>query len=145
MKDQAADAPHLIVLHLPWGLFGPSRNRQELRAPGKVESRGQVAPLLFTRDDRPVRIDGRDRNSALFVDLRTRNHEAQRIWEIPVPLDDRKTQTLRFPGWDGDVLIERRHRVRRPPTGATHTQEDDDTDIRGMQLLHFVQMIAVRM
>ena len=145
MKDQATDAPHLIILHQPWGLFGPGRNRQELRAPGKVQSSGQMAPLLISRNDRRVRIDGRDRNGALLVDLRTRNHEAQRIWEIPLPLDDRETQTLRFPGWDGDVVIERHHRVRRPPTGATYSQEDDDTDIRGMQLLHFVQMIAVRM
>ena len=141
-KCQAMGTPDLIVLHRPWGLLGPDRNRQELRAPGKVESDGLMAPLLFGRDSRQVFIDGNSRNCEPFVDLRTRLDETQRVWDIPLPLDGLNAQTLRFDGWDGDAMIERQHHVRRPPTGA---EPEGTVHRRGVLLLRFLQMIAARM
>lgn len=142
MRGQPTGTPDLIVLHRPWGLFGPGRNRQELRAPGNVESDGLMAPLLFGRDRRPVFINGNSRNGEPFVDLHTRLDETQQVWDIPLPLDGWNAQTLRFDGWDGDAVIERRHRVRRPPTGAT---PDRVANPRGVLLLRFLQTIAARM
>lgn len=141
MRGQATGTPDLIVLHRPWGLFGPSRNRQELRAPGKVESDGLMAPLLFGRDDQPVFIDGNSRNGERFVDLCTRRDETQRLWDLPLPLDGQNAQTLRFHGWDRDATIERRHRVSRPPTEPA---PEGNTD-RSSRLLRFLQTIAARM
>ena len=145
MRDQATGTPDLVILHRPWGRFGQSRIRQELRTSGRVECCGRLAPLLFSRNDRPLFIDGNDRNCERFVELRTRQDEKQVIWDIPVPLDELKTQTLRFPGWSGDAVIDRRQRVRRPPTGATPSEKDDDANLRGVLLLRFLQMIAARM
>ncbi len=142
MRDQATGTPDLIVLHRPWGLFGPGRNRQELRAPSKVESDGLMAPLLFSRDRRAVFIDGNSRNGERFVDLRTRLDETQRLWDLPLPLDGQNTQTLRFDGWDGDATIKRRHRISRPPTGVA---PEDAINPRAVLLLRFLQTIAARM
>ena len=142
MRGQATGTPDLIVLHRPWGLFGPGQNRRELRTPGKVESDGLMAPLLFSRDRRAVFIDGNGRNGERFVDLRTRLDETQRLWDLPLPLDGQNVQTLRFDGWDGDATIERRHRISRPPTGVA---PEGATNPRAVLLLRFLQTIAARM
>ncbi len=141
MRGAATGTPDLIVLHRPWGLLGPSQNRQELRAPGKVESDGLMAPLLFSRDERAVLIDGNGRNGERFVDLRTRLDETQQLWELPLPLDGRNAQTLRFHGWDGDATIEYSLPIRRPPTEAAPEGATD----RSSRLLRSLQTIAARM
>ena len=133
--------PDLIVLHRPWGLFGSGLNRQELRAPGNVESDGLMAPLLCGRDNRPVFIDGNSRSGERFIDLRAGLHEMQQIWDLPLPLDGQNVQTLRFDDWHGEATIERRHHVSRPPTGAAPEGATDRSSV----LLRFLQMIAARM
>ena len=87
--------PDLILLRLPWGLIGHSRTRRSISAPEVVSDSGRVAPLLFSRDDQPLLVNGDERKGELFVDIRTRLGEKQRVWDIPIPLHDSEAQALR--------------------------------------------------
>ena len=145
MINQPSKAPDLIVLFRPWGLLGSDDQRQELRAPTEVISSGSVAPLLFSRDNRRVFVGGREHDIELFIELNYGNGPRHRIWDIPILLDDLKPQTLRFPDWDCDAVIDRQHRLSRPPTGAQQSEETNEENQRGILLLAFLQMIVARM
>ena len=116
--------PDLILLRLPWGLIGHSRIRRNIYAPEAVSDGGRVAPLVFSRDDQPLLVNGDDRKGELFVDIRTRLGERQKVWDIPIPLHDNEAQALRFHTWYGDASIEREHRVSRPTSGFSDDERD---------------------
>ena len=137
--------PDLILLRLPWGLIGNSRMRRSITAPEAVSDGGRVAPLLFSRDDQPVVVNGDERKVELFVDIRTRIGEQQRVWDIPIPLHESEAQDLRFHTWDGDATIEREHSVSRPTYGSLDDERDATEEGVGTLIVHFLQTIAARM
>ena len=137
--------PDLILLRLPWGLIGHSRIRRNIYVPEAVSDSGRVAPLLFSRDDQPLLVNGDDRKGELFVDIRTRLGERQKVWDIPIPLHDSEAQALRFHTWDGDASIEREHRLSRPTNGSSDDERDAGTIGVGSQIVRFLQTIAARM
>ena len=137
--------PDLILLRLPWGLIGHSRTRRSISAPEAVSDSGRVTPLLFSRDDQPLFVNGDERQGELFVDIRTRLGEKQRVWDIPIPLNDSETQAVRFHTWDGEASIEREHRVTRPTSSSLDDDWDASKQGSGGLTVHFLQAIAARM
>ena len=137
--------PDLILLRLPWGLIGHSRTRRNIFSPEPVSDSGRVATLVFSRDEQPLLVNGDERKGELFVDIRTRLDEKQRVWDIPIPLHDSEAQALRFHTWVGEASIEREHRVSRPMNTFLDDEKDSAQEGVGSLIVHFLQAIAARM
>ncbi len=135
--------PDLILLERPWGLF--SGANRPLRAPESsgVEYDGRIAPLLFSRDEHRVEVDGDSRQAERFADIRTKEHEDQVLWSLPVPLNRDDGQTVRFHKWDSETRLMRGYRVGRPPlTGPDGAGERRETETL---LVRFLETVAARM
>ena len=135
----------LVLLRLPWGLIGGSGARRCISASANIRECGRVAPLLFSRDDSPVLVNDDERQGELFVNIETRSGEKQRVWDIPIPLHDYESQTLRFHSWDYDALIEWQHRVNCPSNSLSDHEGDANQMEAGSLIVHFLQTIAARM
>ncbi len=137
--------PDLIFLRLPWGLIGGPGTRRNIPAPAVVQESGRVAPLLCSRDERTILLNGDEFQGELFVETQTRFGEKQRVWEIPIPLHDYESQTLRFHSWDRDAPIEWQHRVSCPSNSPSVSEDDEDQMGVGSLIVHFLQTIVARM
>ena len=134
--------PDLILLERPWGLFGGGY--RTLRAPESDGAgyEGRIAPLLFSRDEHRVEVDGDSRQAERFADIRTNAHEDQVVWSIPVPLNRDDGQTVRFHEWDAETRLMRGYRVGRPPLTGPDGSERQETETL---LVRFLETIAARM
>jgi hypothetical protein len=85
-----------ILLNVPWGLIGLSKTRQEIQSvASSLETSSAITPLLFSYDSLDVSLNGRKDALERFVGFRTRLHEQQRVWDLPVPLRSDEQQALR--------------------------------------------------
>ncbi len=104
-----------ILLNVPWGLIGLSGTRQELpTGASEPDTNRSVAPLLFSFDDRNVFLNGRQDTLERFVGFRTRLHEQQRLWDLPVPLHSDEPQFLRHESWRAEIAFRWASGVDRP-------------------------------
>ncbi len=138
--------PDLILLRLPWGLIGLSKTRLDITDPRDgLDACGCIAPLLFSRDDKSVLLNGDDRLLELFVEFRTRLDETQRVWDIPVPLHGRESQSLRFHSWDREVTFVWPNGIDRPPTTRSGEEDGEDQEEPGTRVHRFLRTIRARM
>jgi len=113
----------LILLNVPWGLIGLSKDRQELpTADVQLETRSVIAPLLFCDNDHETFLNGRSDELERFVGIRTRLHERQLVWDIPVPLQADEQQALRHNTWRSDINFQWVHGIDRP----SHRGEEEE-------------------
>lgn len=113
--------PGFILLHVPWGLIGLSKTRLELPDPGaQADTSASIAPLLFCDNDQEVFLNGRADTLEGFANVRTRLHERQRLWDLPIPLQANEAQSLRHGTWRSQLDFRWDHGVNRP----THRGED---------------------
>lgn len=143
--------PDLILLLVPWGLIGLSGTRLEVTEPvpesdaDGMDVSGCVAPLLFSRDDKPVWLNEDERLLERFVEFRTRLDERQRVLDIPVPLHGREPQSLRFHSWKRAATFTWPRGIDRPPTAGMGDEDEDEQDTPGARLHRFLRTIRARM
>lgn len=137
--------PDLTLLRLPWGLVGHSRYRRKIYSPENILESGIFAPLCFSRDDQPLLVDGDERKGEVLVELKTHLGEQQRIWEFPIPLHEKESQTLRFHAWDAEMLIEREYSISRPMDRFLNDDKVGARDSVGTMIVQFLHTIAARM
>jgi hypothetical protein len=107
--------PAFILLNVPWGIFGPSENRVQFdREDAKVSTEFAVAPLLFSNDDLDVYWNGRPDALQRFARIRTRTHDPQNLFEMPVPLAGGEPQSLRHSTWRKELTFQLQFAVDRP-------------------------------
>ena len=138
--------PDLILLRLPWGLIGLSKTRLDIPDPRDgLDARGCIAPLLFSRDDKPVLLNGDDRLPEPFAEFRTRLDETQRVWDIPVPLHGSESQSLRFHSWEREATFAWLHGIDRPPPTRLGEEGEEDQEEPGTRVYRFLRTIRARM
>ena len=136
----------LILLRLPWGLIGLSKTRLDIPVPRDgLDAGGCIAPLLFSRDDKPVLLGGDDRLPELFAEFRTRLDETQRVWDIPVPLHGSESQSLRFHSWEREATFAWPHGIDRPPTTRSGEEDEEDQEEPGTRVYRFLRTLRARM
>lgn len=132
-----------ILLHVPWGLIGLSKTRAEIpEANVDVDTSASVTPYLYCDDDGEVFLSGRTDSLELFFDIRTRLHERQFVFDLPVPLNADEPQILSHFDWRDDTVFGWVHGVDRPKN--SNEQEDDGSE-PGAPLYRFVLAIMARM
>ncbi len=140
--------PDLILLERPWDLIG--RQYKPLGGPDIDDVRygGRIVPLLFSRNEDLVEVDGDSQQAEAFVNIRTRAHEKQVVWSIPVPLNRDDEQTVCFHEWDTETRLMRDYRIGRPPHASSRVsnvggeREGRETETL---VIRFLQAIAARM
>lgn len=142
--------PDLILLRVPWGLIGPSWTRMDVTEPvPQLDASGLdvsrcVSPLLFSRNNEPVRLNEDARLLETFVEFRTRLDERQRVWDIPIPLHGSERQSLRFHSWNRATTFTWPRGIDRPPVAGLYDEDETDQDEPGARLHRFLQAIRTR-
>lgn len=107
--------PGFLLLHVPWGLIGLSKTRAAIAdAQASVDTRATVSPLLFCDDAQEVFLNGRSDTLERFVGIRTRLHERQIVYDLPVPLHALEPQRLRHQSWRSELEFRWGQGVDRP-------------------------------
>ena len=121
--------PDLILLRVPWGLIGLSQTRLDVPSPvDELDVGDCIAPLLFSRDGKPVLFNGDEHLLEPFAEFRTRLDETQRVWDLPVPLHRSEPQTLRFHSWERAATFAWPYGVDRPRVTVSGEENAEDQD-----------------
>lgn len=137
-------APDLTLLQVPWGLIGSSKTRIDIASSNvRPDTESSVAPLLLSRNHKPVLLNGDERLPELFVELRPRGGDIRRVWDLPVPLHAAELQTLKFHGWDRPTTLLWQHGVDRP-TLSEKDEIDSTGEEPGAPIYRFLRTIRAR-
>lgn len=132
-----------ILLHVPWGLIGLSKTRSMIPSPNSSpNTEGAISPLLFCSDNQDVFLNGRPDALERFVGIRTRLHERQTLFDLPVPMHTSEPQRLRHASWHSEVEFIWAHGVDRPKTDRADTGGEPEP---GEPAYHFMLAVLARM
>lgn len=103
-----------LLLHVPWGLFGPAENRFEVASPdAEMDTSRSTAPLLVSADAGELFLDGRADGLEPVADI-VIQEKCERVWEPPMPIHAADSQTLRHASWPSDLSFRWQDWVDRP-------------------------------
>ncbi len=139
--------PGFRLLHVPWGLIGLSKTRAEIRdTDASVDTTATVSPLLFCEDDKRVFLNGRADTVERFVGIRTRQHERQLVYELPVPVHASEPQRLRHELWTSEIEFRWARGVDRPALHAVPgTDHAHGQAAAGQPAFDFMLAVLARM
>ena len=131
-----------LLLHVPWGLIGLSKTRTAISDSAiAVDTTATISPLLFSSDEQDVFLNGRADVVERFVGIRTRLHERQVVYDLPVPLLASEPQRLRHASWRSELEFHWSRGVDRPNPQAL---EDGET-ASGQPAFNFMLAVLARM
>ncbi len=131
-----------LILHVPWGLVGLSKTRAAIAdSTASVDTTATVSPLLFCDDAQQVFLNGRADTVESFVGIRTRLHERQIVYDLPVPIHASEPQRLRHASWTSELEFRWDGGVDRPVLRAA----DDGQVAAGQPAFDFMLAILSRM
>ena len=140
--------PGFLLLHVPWGLIGLSKTKAAIPdSQTSVDTRVTVSPLLFCDDAQEVVLNGRTDTLERFVGIRTRLHERQIVYDLPVPLHASESQRLRHASWKSELEFRWEQGVDRPvlQAAAARDQETSGRPAAGQPAFDFMLAIRARM
>ena len=138
--------PDLTFLSLPWELVGHTGNWSDVPAPtSKLDTDDCISPLLLSRDDKLIPVNGDERLPELFVEFQTRFGETRRVWDVPVPLYAREPQTWRFHTWDQAKTFYWGHGIDRPSITPVGDESDENQEEPDALIHRFLRTIRARM
>lgn len=139
--------PGFLLLHVPWGLIGLSKTKASIPdAQASVETKATVSPLLFCDDDQGAFLNGRSDTLERFVGIRTRLHERQVVYDLPIPLHASEPQRLRHESWKSEFEFLWTQGVDRPALHALAGSEAADGQApAGQPAFDFMLAVLARM
>ena len=98
--------------------------------------------MLFSPDDWPVLFNGRADTLERFASIRTRDHDRQYLFDVPVPLHRDEAQTVRHENWNSSVEFTWSRAIDRPVDREDETLGSEEV---GWPWHRFLTAVAARM